>query len=420
MTAGDDDLDLRAPQRRSRRRVVLLVVVLIIGAIAGLARWASRPEQVARLVLAQTGRALGLEITAAGVTDYTLRGRPQLVLRDVVAKRPGDGTAVLRAKRILLALPWTTLRSRGRDLVVHRVELDRPEIDLAALQRWLATRPKSTESRVPRLTDGFVVRGGSLVADGWQLEGVDLDVPQLAPDRPLRVHAAGRVVAGTTRIPFDVRATVMRPKAGAGLGVVGGVTVERPDWRLPMHVRLSGRPQLDRQLTLHGLRLGARAHYAKAATRLPFAFGLAGRARFEDGLVLEPIGIALRQGRELPDLDATGRITWSRALTIEADGALARWPSRWPALPEPLGRPRGPLPMHLAYTGPIDFSGRTDLELRDRRSVFDGAFRLPDVLEWIDAPPGGTPIPPIAGRVSTPRLEIPGATLEGVEVTVTP
>lgn len=420
MTAGDDDLDLRAPQRRSRRRVVLLVAVLLLGAIAGLVRWASRPEQVARLVLAQAGRALGLEITAGGVAEYTLRGRPQLVLRDVVAKRPGDAVPLLRAQRILLALPWTTLRSRGRDLVIHRIELDRPQVDLAALQRWLATRPKTGETRVPRLTEGVLVRGGRLVADGWAIVDVDLDVPLLAPDRPLRAHAAGRVISGTTGIPFDVRATLSRPRAGAGLGIAGETTVVRPDWKLPMTMLLSGRPQLDPLLTLQGLRLGAHARYEKASTRLPFAFGLAGRARYERGLLLEPIGVALRQGRELPDLRATGGIAWSPALAIDVDGELERWPSRWPALPEPLGRPPGPLRMMLGYAGPIDFSGETHLRLRDRRSLFDGRFRLPALLAWIDAPPGTTPIPPIEGRVSTPRLDVPGATLEGVEVTIDP
>lgn len=420
MTEGDADRHPRAPQRRSRRRVVLLVVVILVAAIAGLVRWASRPERVGELVLDRTGRALGLEITAGGITEYRLRGLPQLVLRDVVARRPGDATAMLRADRILLSVPWTTLRSRGRDLVVHRVEVDRPAVDLPTLQRWLATRPKTGESRVPRLTDGFVVRGGRLTADGWHLEAVDLDVPLLAPDRPLRMRAAGRVIAATTQVPFDVRATLVRPREGAGLGVAGAVTILRPDWRLPMQVRLGGRPRLDGPITLEGLRMGARARYERGRTRLPFVFGVAGLARYDRGLRLAPVGVAVRQGRELPDLDVTGRIEWARRLVLDVDGELLRWPARWPALPAPIGRPPGALPMELAYSGPVDFSGAAALVLRDRRTVFDGRFHLPALLGWIDAPPGSTPIPPIRGRIATPRLEIPGATLEGVEIEVEP
>jgi len=49
---------------------------------------------------------------------------------------------------------------------------------------------------------------------------------------------------------------------------------------------------------------------------------------------------------------------------------------------------------------------------------FDGRFRLPRMLAWLDAPPRATPLPPLDGHVSTPRLVIPGATLEGVEIEV--
>lgn len=420
MTAGGDTSAPASPPPRRQRRIALGVALVLLALVAIVLRWASQPQQVADLVLAQTGRALGLEITAAGKPEYRLGPAPQIVLRDVISRRPGDPVPLLRAQRLLLSVPWTTLRSRGRDLAIHRIEMDRPQLDIAALQRWLATRPRVDKPRVPRLTDGLVVRAGTLHAEGWRLEGVDIDVPLLAPEQPLRGHLVGRLVAGGTRMPFDVFATLARPRQGAGLGMAGKVSLERPDWRMPMDVVVSGRPVLDGPIRLRGMRLGANATYVSRSTRLPFTFGLAGDATYRAGLQLEPLGVALRQGRELPDLTASGRVDWARVFSVHLDGRMLRWPARWPALSSPIGRPGGPLPMTLAYTGTLDLAGETSLVLRDGRTRFDGRFRLPALLAWIGAPPTTTPLPPIAGRVRTPRLDIPGATLHGVEIVVEP
>ena len=70
----------------------------------------------------------------------------------------------------------------------------------------------------------------------------------------------------------------------------------------------------------------------------------------------------------------------------------------------------------LAYAGPGDLSGIAALELQRDDTVFDGRFRLFEVMHWIDADAQGSPLPPIAGVLKTPALEISGATLEGVEV----
>ncbi|GAB6197197.1 AsmA family protein [Lysobacter xanthus] len=414
MTAPDGDAAKH--EHRARRRVVLVVVALLVVLLAGLARWASRPQQVAGLVLSQASRALGLRITAKGATEYTLRGMPRLVLRDVTAQREGDATPVLHADRILLSLPWSTLKSRGRDLVVHRVEVERPRIDIAALQRWLATRPPSSSRATPTLTDGFVVIDGRVIGEGWTIEALSADVPRLADGQPVRARLRGRVDAGETRMPFDVAATLARPAADAGLGVAGRVEVRRPDWRMPLDLVLRARPDLDDGLALDALAMRASARYVSASSALAFRFGVAGRAAYAKGLHLAPFGLALRQGREIPDLTAGGRLDWTAALGLHLDGEIARWPSGWPELPAPIGRPKGPLPTTLDYAGPTDLSGVTSLALRSGATRFDGRFRLPRILSWIDASARGTPLPPLDGRVWTPRLEIPGATLEGVEV----
>lgn len=416
MTAASGDE--AKPEARARRRLLLVGVVLLVVLLAGLARWATRPRQVAGLVLAQAGRTLGLRITAKGVTEYTLRGVPQLVLRDVTAQREGDATPVLHADRLLLSVPWSTLKSRGHELVVHRVEVERPRLDVGALQRWLATRPPSPERPTPTLTDGFIVTGGRVIGEGWTIEALAVEVPRLAPGRPVRARLRGRLDAGQSHAPFDLAATLQRPSADAGLGIAGDVEVRRPEWRMPLDIVLRARPDLEDGLALDALVLRARARYVASDVTLPFRLGIAGRAAYDRGLHLAPFGLALRQGREIPDLTAGGRLDWTGPLALRLDGAIARWPQGWPALPAPIGRPSGPLRTKLAYAGPTDLSGEAALTMKSGATRFEGRFRLPSVLAWIDASTRGTPLPPIEGRVSTPRLDVPGARLEGVEIEI--
>ncbi|MGY3264515.1 hypothetical protein [Lysobacter sp. HA35] len=406
-----------APSRR--RRAWLIVAILLIAALAGLVRWATRPQQVASLVLSQASRALGLRITAKGVTEYTLGDMPRLVLREVTAQRDGDATPVLQADRISLSLPWSTLKSRGADLVVHRIEVDHPRIDIAAMQRWLATRPPSPQRPTPTLTDGFVMRNGIVAGEGWTIDALAMDVPRLAPKQLVHATLKGRVVAGDTRMPFDVAATLARPEMPAGLGVAGAVTVERPEWTLPLDLVLRGVPDPTHGIALDDMSLGARARYVAKSTNIPFRLGIGGRATYAQGLHIAPFGLALREGETIPDVTASGRLDWTSALTLRLDGEIARWPSAWPALPAPIGRLRGALPMQLAYDGPTDLSGNTALQLTSGASRFDGRFRLPRMLAWIDASSTGTPLPPLDGHVRTPRLELPGVTMEGVEVEFT-
>ena len=415
---GDEGASAARAPRSKRRRIALVVLVVALVCLAVLVRWASRPQQVASIVLSQAGRALGLEITAKGVAEYRLRGIPRLVLREVEARAPGDPTPVLRAERILLSLPWTTLRSRGSELVVHRVELDAPRLDIGALQRWQATRPPTQETRVPRLTGGFVVRRGRVDGGGWHVEGVGIDTAELSPDAPVRSHVRGAVVAGSTRIPFDVRATLSRPAEGAGLGVAGAATVVRPDWRMQLDLLARGRPRMGDELGLDRFALGADARYRRDDVRLDFGLGLAGRLRYRGGLLIDPAGLVLRQGREIPDLDGAGRVAWSRDLDLSFDGTMRGWPAGWPTLPSPVSRPRGPLPYSLDYRGPIDFSGQTALALRSGATRLQTDFRLPDVLGWLDASARGTPLPPLDARLVTPRLDVPGMTLHGVEIEI--
>ena len=74
------------------------------------------------------------------------------------------------------------------------------------------------------------------------------------------------------------------------------------------------------------------------------------------------------------------------------------------------------LPFVLDYTGRVDFSDLASLRVRRDDTALDARFHLPAVLDWIDAGAGGSPLPPLQGTLRTPRIDIAGVKLEGVEI----
>lgn len=414
-----------ARRRRWLRWLSIACIVVLVVALVAL-HLVLQPERATRLILSSLGNTLGLEITARGRPGLQLRGTPTLVIRDVTAKQRGARTPLLRAERILLSLPWSTIRNRGRDLDLVRIELDAPVLDLPALQGWLATRPPSSErTKLPVLRRGLAIVRGRIDNAGWRIDGIDLSLRELQPDRPLNAKLHGRYVATATAaprtaIPFDLALAMTRPRNGAGTAVVGSVALERGDWQLPMSIKLSGPLRLGRD-SLHVVpaRLAMSATYVTGDTRLPFVLGVHGPLRFDEATwTLAPVGVALRGDGFVPAFDARGAFALGRALALRLQGRLPQWPEAWPALPPPIGASRSPLPFVLDYAGAADFSGIARLQLQRDAAGFDARMRLPDLLAWIDADATGTPLPPLSGTASASRLDISGAQLEGVEVVI--
>lgn len=403
-----------APRGKRRRRLLVLLVALAL--LAASAGWLLQPERSVPVLLDRIGGSLDLDITA-GRADARLRGTPQLVVRDLVVRVPGTQTVMLRADRALLSLPWSTLRSRGTDLTVQRVELDAPVLDVPALQAWLAKRPPGAETRIPTLTDGLRIVDGRIDNHDWRIDGIAVDLPSLHPDRPANAHFRGRWLDAPTAIPFDLEVAMTRPANDAGIAATGRVTIERGDWRLPAAVHLAGPLHLgDDSVAMVPAKLGIAARYESGDTRLPFTLGLAGPLRFDDATwVLAPAGVTLRGDGPLPSLDAHGALALGRRLAIDLAGALPRWPEAWPALPPPVSTSNSPLPFALRYAGKPDLSDVAALSLRRDATAFDARFRLYDVLDWTQHA-GGAPLPPLDGHLTSPKLVISGATLDGVEV----
>lgn len=338
-----------ARSRRAARIVLMLALTMLVLSLA--LRFALQSQRATQFLLQRAGASLGLEITASGVAEYRLRGTPALVVRDVVAREPGAPGPLLRADRIFLSLPWSTLRARGKVLDATRIELDAPVVDLPALQHWLAQRPPSTQATMPSLSEGLRIRDGVLDGGTWRLESLQADLPSFTPGTasPLRLRGA-------------------YPEPAFAFDLSGPFQWNAGTWRLAP------------------ARLSLRGHGDPAS---------------------DPI----------PAVDALGELALGKRLELRLEGDIATWPAGWPALPDPLGASASPMSFELEYGGALDLGDIAALQLQRDDTRFEGNFRLYEVLAWIDAG-GANPLPPIEGSLRTPRLDIAGAQLHGVEISI--
>ena len=409
----------RALKPAFRFLLVVLALVLLAALLVG---WLLQPKQAGGLLLRQAGNALGLQIEADSI-DYRLRGTPQLVLGGLVARQPGAKMPLLSADRMFVSLPWRTLRARGADLTLQRIELDAPVLDVPALQAWLETRPKDTETRIPTLIDGLHVTDGRIDNDTWDIDGLDIEIATLHPEQPLLTRVRGRYLDPPIRAPADLAIAVAHPRralTGAITGIAGAgtVTLAEADWRVPMRLRLSGPLRLGKDsVVLRPAKLGIAARYISRTSDLPFRLGLHGPMAFNNATWrFVPVSVVLDGEGAIPEAVARGSVSVGRQLRLHLDGKVARWPQAWPALPSPLAESTTPLDFALDYRGALAFDDLASLGVRRDATRFDARFRLPDVLDWTASANTGSPLPPLDGTLTTPRLDIAGARLEGVQV----
>ncbi|MGN6112547.1 MAG: hypothetical protein ACTHOC_06000 [Luteimonas sp.] len=419
------------PGRRARIAWTSVAIAAGVVLLLALAMHALRePQRASRFLLGRIGASLGLEIRAAGRAEYRLRGTPVLVLRDVSVREPGAARELLHAARILVSVPWSTIRARGDVLAAQRLELDAPQVDLPALQHWLATRPPSKQPQLPTFAEGVRIRDGRLANDDWTIDGIQVDLPRLVAGEPMHARLRARYLDPPLAIPADLAIAITDPAAllrdaRTGFAASGRITVQRgSDWTLPGWIVLSGPLRFGAdELRLQPARIGLAAQWESGAARVPFALGAEGPLLFDDAVwQLADAGIVLR-GRgaapasdPVPPLRARGQLALGRRLVLRLRGDIATWPAAWPALPAPLDAP-SPMPFALDYTGAPDLGDVASLALRRGAASLDARFRLADVQDWLAAD-AADPLPPLDARVRAPLLEIAGARLEGVEATL--
>lgn len=365
----------RSPRaRRWTRIAAVLAVALLV-----LAWWVSRQlesDRLARTVLARAGAQFQLDMRFDGRAEYALRPEPRLLLREFSAGGK-DGKVFLSAQRLEISLPWSTLT--GGEPVVTRIELDSPRLDLALLQRWLATRPEEP-FRIPTLSKGLGVRDGRIVGDAWSVEGLDLELPFLAEGQRAQVTTEGSVRTGGAQLGFDGQLEL----ASAGMASAFDLRAALASPRKPKPLRAS---------------LVADGNYAVGDTLAT--------------LTLRKLQV--KADSPLPSFDGSATLASGRSLAIDLSAQLVDWPKDWPRLPGNLAGKGANLPITLAYRGDKAFNGPLSLHAQRDDTVLDARLRLPEFLRWFDDSKG-VGLPPLAGTVKTPSLELDGVKLEGVEI----
>ena len=363
------------------RRCWIVLGVLALAFVFG-AWWINRelePRRLTAIVLGQLGTSLKLDLRFDGQPDYALRPEPRLLIPNLVATDPGNGQVILRTERLEVSLPWATIT--GGYPVITRIDLRKPQLDLPALQHWLASLPK-TPFKLPTLTRGLRIEQGHVQADGWQLSAVDLTLPRLKQNEAAKADLAFHFLQGKTATSF---AGTMRIASAA--------------------------PSSDFQLEGKG-------DLEHAPKPLAYTIALAGHYLSDDSAFhVDARSLRLQGDSPLPTLTAKGSLAIGATLSLALQGELAQWPKDWPALPAPLNEAKGPLPIQLAYSGKPDLSDLLTLDAALGESRFHSSLRLPQMQTWL-ADNHAAPLPPLNGTLVAPRLNIDGIELKGVSVEI--
>ncbi len=428
----------RAPRRWLRMRRVLLACVALL-LLTALLAWLLQPARLARFASARLGDALGLSIRY-DAARMTLRPLPRLQMHGVAIGQP-QRPAFLSARALDVSMPWRTVRGGGKVLDFERVVLDSPMLDLPALQRWLATQPPS-ELVMPHFRRGLeLVNGSVLLADArltelgievprWQA-GAAADVAVRARWQPGRVAIATNDAPGATASAGNARdQPTLEWHQSLHLDAVAADTSLRlsgtGEWQQP-GLRLTWRQRLDGRLHLHAerwqlamVRIAADATLLRNDARVPMTIGLAaadialaGKPR---ALTARPLALVVLGSDPLPARSTLiGGVSLDRGLHLSARGMLSDWPAGWPALPMPLAASRAPLSLALDYRAATTQPARLAFEAARDGTRLDGNLDPARIAAWWQAP-AGNPLPPLTGRITTPRVQLGAATLEGVEV----
>lgn len=365
--------------RRARRWLTVASVALALLLVA--AWWVNRqlePNRLTALVLDRAGKSLNLDIRFKGTPDYALKPEPRLLIPGL-SVHGADGVEFLSATRAEISLPWSTIR--GDTPVITRIELDHPRLDIAGLQRWMATRPK-TPFKVPTLVDGIEIKQGKVTGDGYSISALDASLPTLAADKPAQLTARGKLLRGEMRVDFD---------AALGIATAG----------LRSGFDLQAKTKLQRQPKPLKMDMNSKGSFA-----------------FDDALTTLTLdSIAVQADSPLPSFSGRAFVANAARLAFNVDAVLTQWPADWPTLPAPLVSNSNGLPVQLKYRGASDLSAPLSLHVKRDETELDAQVRVPDFMTWMDAGQAAL-LPPLTGTLRTPSLDFDGIELQGVELEI--
>ncbi len=433
MSARGKDLGAAAgkPKRRLSPRVLGSFAVLSIIGIIVIAYFL-QPAHLTALLLARASSALKLELHTAGPGSYVLRPEPRLVLPGLSATMPGSNAAFFRSEKVELALPWNTLRGRGT--AISSIVVKSPDIDMPALQRWLATRPPSTTPfKFPALTRGLQIKDGLLRGSSWRIEHLAVALPSLADGEPAKLDASGDLVRGAVTSTFALTMTATPAGLGRGVRIGDAHLGLKADGELPSLTAAGNMRASDTSaLNVTGAMQHVPSLWAKSIDSsfakpgdTPFSMvasdgppipvgGTAPIATVQNGLRLQ---LQLGDARRQPALTLNGEESMRENLALALHAQLSRWPDAWPGLPPALGSSAAPIVFNASYRGSIFLSDPIVFDVKRANTTLQGRFQIADMRAWI-ANKFGALLPPIEATLSAPQIDIGGMQLHGVQMDI--
>lgn len=302
-------------------RVLLIACASIVGVVALSVLIALylllQPDRFTKMLQAQANDA-GLQLTLSSPASPTLFPRPALQLMGITLSARDNGFSTTPNMPILLAangrlvLPWHTLF--GGPMVISRMQIDSPRVDLDALQAWLINLPSQSAivpDQIPRIATGVRIINGSVVENNSEwLSDVSLDTGRLAPSQSFWINLSAKETDGT---PLQLRISSV-PSITNGALMLSDIVLHASD---------SNATAL--QLTGHARWQGA----ANASVDLQGKFYEAGEGNYDAAVSLSPAT------QDTPLLLRVKLLGKNNHVDMELPPlALAQW---WNQMANPLG-----------------------------------------------------------------------------------
>lgn len=240
---------------RGRRAMIATGVVLVlIAAVFFGARWALRPDNLARVISNWAERELGAELSFGQAPGVRLVPRLQLSLSDLSLQRNGELIASIGELNV--ALPWSALWRDG--LTVESLALRQPLISLPALSSLLRdlSKPETPAQAptLPQIAVGIRIEDGTLLSgpgdDAWRVDRISMVTTPLREGASFHLDAGARVQGSQNRtVSLTLNATPDSVGRELQLDQINAKLVVSPDNQqldAALAMQLEGRIHLDR------------------------------------------------------------------------------------------------------------------------------------------------------------------------------
>jgi len=178
---------MNLPGRRHRILLVILsaTVLALVLAVLG-ANLLLRPERFTSL-LKSIATDNGLQLQLSQQASAQLFPRPTVVLSGLRLRALGQSQPMVSATQVRLELPWRALLNR--ELVIGKLQIQSPNINLNMARIYLASLPSSGKPFLPRIRSGMVISNGLLTqGDGILLRNFRLQAGRLMPGLPFALQ----------------------------------------------------------------------------------------------------------------------------------------------------------------------------------------------------------------------------------------